>query len=95
MANCSEAHAQYDPIANGDGQVGSLPDWLRVQGKVFWWVHQGAYQGLGAAWTVFHAKAAGAGVRPAGPPGEVYVCDPDDHRDRPEEILTLLWIPVE
>jgi hypothetical protein len=31
----------------------------------------------------------------AGPPGDVYVCDPDDHEaDEQRELITILWTPL-
>lgn len=95
MAVCGEAHARFDRIANAEGQVGELPPWLHVRGRAFWWVYQGPYEAMPDAWETFHAKGRAAGVVPAGPPGDVYVCDPDDHRDDPGRILTVMWVPVE
>ncbi len=95
MAVCEEAHEQFAGIVNADGQVGMLPEWMHVRGRVFWWVYQGPYEAMSAAWRTFHEKGGEAGVVPAGPPGDIYVCDPDDHRDDPDRILTVMWIPVE
>ncbi|HKV90818.1 MAG TPA: hypothetical protein VJQ43_06465 [Thermoplasmata archaeon] len=96
MANCEAAHAEYDRLANGALQVGTLPKWMRVQGKVAWYVAQGPYSGLPEAWQKFHhgLGAARAG-RPDGPAGDVYVCDPDDHRtDGGRQLLTILYLPI-
>jgi len=31
-----------------------------------------------------------------GPPGDIYVCDPDDHKgDRERTQSTVLWVPIE
>lgn len=95
MAVCEEAHKQFDDVANAGGQVSELPGWMYVRGKAFWWVYQGSYDDLPAAWRTFHGKAKEAGVVLAGPPGDVYVCDPDDHQDDAAKILTVLWVPVE
>ncbi len=95
MAACEEAHAQFDSIANEEAQTGELPEWMHVRGKAFWWVYQGFYDDLGAAWSTFHLKGGEAGVKMMGPPGDIYVCDPDDHEDDPEKMLTVLWTPIE
>jgi len=30
-----------------------------------------------------------------GPPGDVYVCDPEDHKgDRAASMITILWAPM-
>ncbi len=35
-------------------------------------------------------------IRPIGPPGDVYVCDPDDHEaDGGANLTTILWAPLE
>ncbi len=95
MAVCKEAHEQFDGIANADARIGELPEWMHVRRRVLWWVFQGAYDDLGHAWRTFHEKGREAGARAIGPPGDVYVCDPDDHMDDPGNILTVLWMPVE
>ena len=41
MAECDEVRRQFDGLANGALQVGELPAWTRVQGKVAWYVFQG------------------------------------------------------
>jgi hypothetical protein len=96
MPSCDARHAEYDRIAGGKIQVGTLPNWTRVQGKVAWRVVQGPYSNLPAAWHEFIAQV-GEQVRgpPAGPSGDVYVCSPEDHAsDRGAKILTLLYLPV-
>lgn len=96
MALCDGAHRMLDGIANGEVQVGPLPPWTRVQGKVAWWVAQGPLENLGAAWGTFHGKvgALRPGV-PDGPPGDVYACRPEDHvDDQQRRLLTLLYLPI-
>lgn len=94
MRKCDDAHRQFDAIANGEAKVGKLPDWIHVRGKAFWWVFQRTYESMAKAFETFRTKAGPAGVQPVGPPGDVYVCDPDEHREDPERILTVLWVPV-
>lgn len=48
MACCSDVHKQFDKFANGKAQVGELPKWMHVSGKVAWYVHQGPYSELGS-----------------------------------------------
>jgi hypothetical protein len=95
MALCDGAHARYDQLAAGKIQVGNLPEWTRVQGRVAWSVVKGPYSQLPAAWQSFMRDAPGASVHPNGPPGDVYVCNPMDHQGTEESMLTLLYVPVE
>ena len=92
----SEAHHEYDPYANGEVQIGQLPSWMHISGKVAWYVYQGPYAGMPKGWSEFHKKV-GSTVKskPSGPPGDVYICDPDDHKvEAQETLLTILWMPV-
>ena len=91
-----DVHRKFDRYANGDFQIGKLPSRLQVQGKVAWYVFHGAYSGLGNAWAMFPKKFLGSKRgEPSGPPGEVYVCDPDDRKGaREAKLLTVLWIPL-
>lgn len=97
MATCDSAHGQYDRIANGAVQVGTLPDWMRIRGKVAWYVAQGPLATLGDHWQTFHAKVVAAKVgTPHGPPGDVFICDPADHEaDGRKRLLTILYMPLE
>lgn len=68
---------------------------MHVRGRVAWFVFQGRYSGRGDAWAAFPKKfLASKRGEPSGPPGEVYVCDPNDHKGvRESKLLTILWIP--
>lgn len=96
VAICDAAHAQYDRFANGPAQVGTLPAWTRVQGKVVWLVAQGPLDQLSGVWQGFHAKAGAVMTgRPDGPPGEVFVCPPEAHAaDHQAKLLTILYLPI-
>ncbi len=60
---------------------------MRVNGKVAWYVFQGPYRELPDAWAIGSGKVSG-------PPGDVYVCDPVDHKGTEEKLITILWAPV-
>ena len=95
VAHCDEFHRQYDRFANKDVQVGELPDWTHVRGTVAWFVAQGPYAEMQGMWRAFHAKVRTKKLTVHGPPGDVYVCDPDDHAgERQRTLSTVLWIPV-
>ena len=92
---CAEFHRQYNRHANGDVQVGELPPWMHVQGRVAWYVAQGPYSQLSDMWQVFMGKVQGSKVPVLGPPGDVYVCDPEDHEaDAQRTLITILWAPM-
>jgi hypothetical protein len=93
MARCDEAHAQFDPLVDGEVRIGTLPGTTRVRGKVAWYVHQGPYNGLPDVWREFPQRAARhfRGL-PDGPPGEVFLCLPGEHD--PERMLTILYLPI-
>lgn len=96
MANCDVIHKEYDRLANGEVQVGELPPWMSIKGKVAWYVYRGPYGGLGEAWGTFSEKVHAAKLEHGGPPGDVYVCDPKDHEaDEHTKLLTILWSPME
>ena len=97
MAICDAAHQRFDQLANGELQVGTLPSWTRVQGKVAWFVWRGPLDMLGEAWAFFHRKVRAANPgRPDGPPGEIFLCRPEDHRgDGQSKLLTILYLPLE
>ncbi len=46
MSCCGEVHERFDRFANGSIQVGELPAWTRVQGRVAWFAFQGPYSSL-------------------------------------------------
>lgn len=96
MSACEEIHQAYDAMANSDVQMGELPPWMHVQGTVAWYVFQGPYAELSNAWAAFMQKALAADAGEiAGPPGDVYVCDPLDHLSEAQETLTtILWVPL-
>ncbi len=92
---CADVHKQFDRYANGKVQVGELPAWMHVQGKVAWYVAQGPYAKLSDMWREFMRKTQGSKIVAAGPPGDVYVCDPDDHvADSQQKLTTIFWAPV-
>lgn len=96
MPICDPAHASLDPVANGELQFGPLPRWTRVQGNAVWFVWRGPLEMLGEAWVFFHRKVRARDPgRPDGPPGEVFVCRPEDHADEhPSRLLTILYLPL-
>ena len=96
MASCDAAHRVLDPQVGKDIQVGQLPDWTCVGGKVAFKVLKGPYEQLAAAWATFPQRALEiARTAPRGPPGDVYVCSPMDHSKDPDRMLTILYVPVQ
>ena len=93
---CDKLHADYDRLANGSVQAGELPDWMHVRGRVAWQVYEGPYDGLGKGWARFmEALHAEYRDRLAGPPGDVYACDPNDHQgEQQKDMITILWCPL-
>ncbi|MCI4348953.1 MAG: hypothetical protein L3J93_01875 [Thermoplasmata archaeon] len=68
-----------------------------MTGPVLWYVSQGPYSGLGEAWSVFMRKARATfpSAELAGPPGDVYVCAPEDHAGSgAARLTTLMWAPL-
>ena len=95
MANCDAAHKLLDPLVEKGIQIGKLPDWTCVEGKVAYRVVRGSYDQLARAWTTFPQSALEvARAAPRGSPGDVYVCSPMDHTNDSTRILTILYIPV-
>ncbi|MFI5415586.1 MAG: hypothetical protein ACHQ16_08085 [Candidatus Lutacidiplasmatales archaeon] len=96
MARCDEVHAEFDRHANGDVQAGELPSWLHVRGRVVWYVYQGSYSQLGEGFREFMGKASRAfPEKLQGPPGDVYVCPPEEHQgDLERTLTTILWAPL-
>jgi len=79
----------------GRFQTGVLPAWMRVKGKVVWHVFQGSYKGLPEAWAKFGKELSSMPAEKfAGPPGDVYVCNPSDHKGTEEKLITILWAPL-
>jgi len=97
MASCEALHARFDAIANGPVQVGELPESMHLRGRMVWYVYQGPYCEISEkGWGVFMQKIRSSGVKPRGPPGDVYACDPKDHEaDHQAKMLTILWAPLE
>lgn len=92
---CRDLHAEWDKLAGGAIQEGELPAWMNVRGPCAWYVHQGPYETMGQAWAVFMAKASASYAgRMAGPPGDVYVCDPMDHENDASKLTTILFAPI-
>jgi len=96
MTACNELHEQYDQYANGKVQVGELPKWMRVSGKVAWYIYQGPYSELGSkGFDEFWKKFGEAHLQMDGPPGDVYICSPDCHvEDKQTKMLTIIWCPI-
>src|SRR3989304_7546568 len=81
MGSCAALHRQYDAIANGPVQVGELPDWMNLRGRVIWYVYAGPYKDISEeGWGVFMQKVMSSDMKPRGTPGDVYVCDPEDRK---------------
>ena len=95
MTCCTEIHKQFDKFANGEVQVGELPKWMHVSGKVAWHVYQGPYSRLPEAFSTFWARFREAKLEMNGPPGDIYVCSPSCHEeDKQAKMLTILWCPI-
>jgi hypothetical protein len=96
MASCDEVHEMFDRHANAEVQAGELPPWTHIQGRVVWYVYQGSYSKLGEAFGEFMRKASKAYPgKTRGPPGDVYVCPPEEHRgDRERTLTTIIWAPL-
>jgi hypothetical protein len=96
MTCCDDVHKQFDRLANGKVQIGELPQWTRVTGKVAWYVYQGPYSELGSkGFSTFWQKFGEAKLKMDGPPGDVYVCSPECHeKDKQAKMLTIIWCPV-
>ena len=90
VAHCDEFHQGYDRFANKDVRVGELPVWMHVAGRVAWLVAQGPYAKMPEMWREFHHKVHAKGLTVHGPPGDVYVCDPDDHTGERERSLSTI-----
>ena len=92
---CEHVHAEYGRHL-GKIQVGELPQ-LHLKGKVAWYVYAGPYSELGSkGFPDFWAKFGSTGLKMAGAPGDVYICDPEWHMKNKDEknMLTLIWCPV-
>jgi hypothetical protein len=96
MTCCTKADGDLDRFANGDVQVGELPESLHIRGKVAWYVFQGPYSELGSrGFPTFWKKCRDAKLDMSGPPGDVYVCNPACHEeDKQAKLLTILWCPL-
>ena len=95
MKRCTDLHKEYDKLANGEVHTGELPAWMHVNGKVVWYVFQGPYSELSKGWSRFMKKAlAKKGSKVTGPPGDVYICSPEEHIGEEETITTILYAPL-
>ena len=96
MPACDEIHKEFDRYANRDVQGGVLPPWTHVHGRVVWYVYQGPYSKLGEAFRSFMGKASKAFPgKTRGPPGDVYVCPPEEHHgERERTLTTIFWAPL-
>jgi hypothetical protein len=94
--SCTQYHDRFGRFANGELQTGELPAEFRVQGRVVWYVYRGPYDEMGVAWGRFMGKVRSAHLAAAaGPPGDIYVCDPNEHKeDAGAGLLTLFWAPL-
>jgi len=93
--NDADIHEQFDRFANGEVHVGELPPWTRVRGRAAWYVAQGPYSDLGGMWAEFMSKVRASNLSVTGPPGDVYVDDPEDHQaDGQRRLITILWAPM-
>jgi hypothetical protein len=91
---CDKIHEDYDRYANADVKVGQLPAWMHVNGRVAWYVFQGPYR-LPEGWGEFMKKAQASNANEfTGPPGDVYVCNPQEHKDNEQKMITILWTPL-
>jgi len=80
MTCCTDLHKQYGKLANGPIQVGELPGWMHLNGKVAWYVFQGPYSELGPrGFSDFWKKFSEAKLKITGAPGDVYICPPECH----------------
>lgn len=97
MTCCGDVHKEYDKFANGPVQVGELPEWMHIKGKVAWYVYQGPYSELGLkGFSDFWKKFGNAKLKMAGAPGDVYICSPECHEtDKQAKMLTIIWCPVQ
>ena len=61
-----------------------------------WYIYQGTYGTRPDAWASFMQKALATGVgETAGPPWDLYVCDPLDHLEDAEgKLTTIRWVPL-
>ena len=95
MVRDADVHRNFDHYADGTVRIGELPPGLHVTGKMAWYVHRGPYSGIGHAFGEYMRKAIALRVEPVGAPGDVYICEPDDHKsDGQAKLLTLFWTPV-
>ncbi len=95
MRSCEQAHKEYNKQANKEIQIGSLPSWMHVNGRVAWHVFQGPYSELPKGWNEFMKKARKmSSAKLSGPPGDVYLCDPTEHSGDEKNMLTILWAPL-
>ncbi len=93
VASCDGAHAFFDKTVGAPVQIGMLPDWTRVKGKVAWRVVKGPYSELPRVWAAFPGEAAKV-LRgpPDGPAGDVFLCNPQEHS--PDRLLTVVYLPA-
>ena len=93
--NDADFHKEYDRLANGKVQVGELPPWMHVHGRAACYIAQGPYSKLGEMWQEFMRKVRASKLAVIGPPGDVYVCDPEKHEgDRERTLTTIMWAPM-
>jgi len=79
MRSFEQVHKEYDMKSNGKVEVGVLPSWMRVNGRVAWYVFQGPYTKLPDGWSEFWKKF-GDTSKVAGPPGMCMSAPPQEHK---------------
>ena len=95
MRSCEHVHQEYDTKSNGKVEVGILPPWMRVNGRVAWYVFQGPYKRLPDGWNEFWKKfGQNSTLKVGGPPGDVYVCMPREHEGNEDSMITIFWAPL-
>jgi len=95
LKRCDAVHREYDKYSNGKIEIGQLPSWMHVMGEVAWYVFRGPYRGLPEGWSEFMKKVHSlSNAKVWGPPGDVYLCDPTDHKEDEGNTLTILYVPV-
>lgn len=62
VMNHEDLHRRFESFANGDVQVGEMPEWMHTRGKCAWYVYQGPYHGLGNAFGTFMGKVHAKGL---------------------------------
>jgi len=95
MRSCEQVHKEYEKKSNGNVEVGILPAWMRVNGRVAWYVFKGPYSKLPDGWSEYWKKfGQNPSLKVGGPPGDVYVCMPQEHKGDEDSMITIFWTPL-